>query len=336
MKLLISFIAFLFPLNAQELIIEPDDGTAPILQAIDSAESSVDIAIYRLDHTDVMSSLKQARLRGVQVRIILNPPINTSNLQSEVDLTPAWEKLKKNEETAKHLRENGIIVYYASLENLVLFHTKLMIVDSKAAFVTTFNMNQSGFNCGRNFGYITRNPEQVENLTSYFNSQITKESLPLPLTTICFDPNYQRNFILLYILQTNKTLELYQACLIDREMALYLHLLASIGKKIRILFTPDLFGKDETSYIREKLHEVGVEFHYMTSPYVHAKLIIRDGESMLITSCNFWADGLDRSGELSLIIDDTEAIHKAKTVFDTDWENATSSWTATTRSSSLE
>lgn len=333
MKLLISFIALLFHLNAQDLIIEPDDGTQPILRAIDSAKSSVDIAIYRLDHTYVLNSLKQAHSRGVKVRIILNPPTNSSNIESEIDLTEAWKKLKQNEVTATDLRNTGIEVHYASLDNLVLFHTKLMIIDSQAAYVMTFNMNQSGFECGRNFGYITRDPLQITNLSGYFESQIDSRPFWDYNQHICFNPDYQRIFITLYLLQTVKSLDIYQATLTDPWMALYLYFMAELGKEIRILITPDLFGTDESSEFRKLLTTVGVKFRYMTSPYVHAKLLIRDGNSMLITSCNFWADGLDRSGELSINTKDTDSVKKALNTFNLDWDSAQIEWAKNNKSS---
>ncbi len=326
MKLLISSIAFLFQLNAQDLIIEPDDGTAPILQAIDSAQKSIDLAIYRLDHVDVVNSLIQAQSRGVTIRIVLNPPTNTSNLKSEIDLTSAWGKLKKNEETSDSLKANGITVYYASLDNLVLFHTKLMIIDSQAAFVMTFNMNQSGFECGRNFGYITRKPDEIQNLSRYFNRQINPKERLYYKNSICFYPDHQRIFITLFMLQTVKSLDIYQATLTDPWMAFYLYFMAELGKEIRVLITHDLFGMDESSTFRKLLTTAGVKFRYMTSPYVHAKLLIRDGESMLITSCNFWADGLDRSGELSLITTDSDSVDKAQRTFDQDWSTVQTQW----------
>lgn len=320
------FILFFVKVFAADCIVQPEDSTQPILGAIDSAKSSVDIAIYRLDHTDVVNSLKQAHSRGVKVRIILNPPTNTSNIESEIDLTEAWKKLKQNEVTATDLRNTGIEVYYASLNNLVLFHTKLMIVDGQAAFVMTFNMNQSGFECGRNFGYITRKSYEIDNLSAYFESQITPNKFVEYKQPICFYPDHQRIYITLFMLETKKSLDIYQATLTDPWMTLYLYFMAEQGKDIRVLMTPDLFGTDESSEFRKLLTTVGVKFRYMTSPYVHAKLLIRDGNSMLITSCNFWADGLDRSGELSLITTDSDSVNKARQTFNQDWEAAQTQW----------
>lgn len=201
-----------------------------------------------------------------------------------------------------------------------------MIIDSQAAYVMTFNMNQSGFECGRNFGYITRDPLQITNLNGYFESQIDRRPFWDYNQHICFNPDYQRIFITLYMLQTVKTLDVYQATLTDPWMALYLYFMAELGKKIRILITPDLFGTDESSEFRKLLTTTGVKFRYMTSPYVHAKLLIRDGGSMLITSCNFWADGLDHSGELSLITTDSDSVDKAQRTFDQDWDAAQTQW----------
>ena len=325
----VLFFAFTLPLFAQDLIVLPDDGIRPVIQAMSTAQKSIDIAIYRLDHTEVMDALIQAKGRGVTVRVILNPPTPTCCMRSQVDLTQAWSKLKENQKTADTLREHGIDVRFANIQNLVLFHIKLMIIDSQTALIATFNMNQSGFSCGRNFGHFMHDSTDVTALTRYFNTEFEGIISPtLPSHNLCIHENRQRVFIMLYLIQAKKTLDLYQASLLDPYINSLLHLMAETGIKIRILFTPDLFGQDETAQFRKALKDAGVEFRYMKSPYVHAKLILRDDGQMLITSCNFWEDGLDHSRELSAIIDDPQSMIKAKNTFEKDWDSASLDWIA--------
>jgi hypothetical protein len=50
-----------------KLIIEPADGVAPLLTAIRSARKSVEIAIFRLDRTDIETALTGAVEKGVKV-----------------------------------------------------------------------------------------------------------------------------------------------------------------------------------------------------------------------------------------------------------------------------
>src|SRR5437868_1754928 len=53
------------------LIVQPGDGTAPLIQAIKSAKKSVEIIIFRLDQADVEHALEDAAERGVSVHALI-------------------------------------------------------------------------------------------------------------------------------------------------------------------------------------------------------------------------------------------------------------------------
>ena len=54
--------------------VQPDDGIAPIIEFIESAEKSVDISIYRIDsdYTALIDALTRTVDRGVPVRISIS------------------------------------------------------------------------------------------------------------------------------------------------------------------------------------------------------------------------------------------------------------------------
>ena len=53
-----------------KLIVEPDDGIAPILTAIKQAKKTIDVLIFRLDRADIARALEAAVARGVAVRAL--------------------------------------------------------------------------------------------------------------------------------------------------------------------------------------------------------------------------------------------------------------------------
>ncbi len=53
-----------------KLIVEPDDGIAPILTAIKQAKKTIDVLIFRLDRSDMARALEAAVARGVAVRAL--------------------------------------------------------------------------------------------------------------------------------------------------------------------------------------------------------------------------------------------------------------------------
>jgi len=52
--------------GSHSVFIEPDDGGAPILNAIKAAAATLDVKIYLLTYRDVIDALKEAPRRGVR------------------------------------------------------------------------------------------------------------------------------------------------------------------------------------------------------------------------------------------------------------------------------
>ena len=53
------------------LIIQPDDGVAPLLDLIKGAKETMDLAIFRFDHGDVEKALRAAMDNGVKVNALI-------------------------------------------------------------------------------------------------------------------------------------------------------------------------------------------------------------------------------------------------------------------------
>ena len=54
-----------------KLIVEPDDGIAPLILAINKAKRTIDVGIFRLDRDDIAKALSRAVARGVTVRTLI-------------------------------------------------------------------------------------------------------------------------------------------------------------------------------------------------------------------------------------------------------------------------
>ena len=53
------------------LIIQPDDGIAPLLDGIAGAKKSIEIVIFRFDMSEIETALKAAAGRGVFVHALI-------------------------------------------------------------------------------------------------------------------------------------------------------------------------------------------------------------------------------------------------------------------------
>ena len=107
-----------------QLITQPEDGVAPIVEAIDRARKTVDIVIFRFDLDAIEKALTAAVGRGVAVRAL----IAHTNRGGE-------SKLRKLE---SRLLKVGVTLSRTA-DDMVRYHGKLLIVDGRRAFVFGFN-----------------------------------------------------------------------------------------------------------------------------------------------------------------------------------------------------
>ena len=54
-----------------KLLIQPDDGVAPVVSAIKVAKKSIAVTIFRSDRPEIEKALKTAVARGVAVRALI-------------------------------------------------------------------------------------------------------------------------------------------------------------------------------------------------------------------------------------------------------------------------
>lgn len=54
-----------------ELIVQPEDGLAPLVTAVKQAKTRIDLAIFRFDVSDLEKALQAAIGRGVVVRALV-------------------------------------------------------------------------------------------------------------------------------------------------------------------------------------------------------------------------------------------------------------------------
>src|SRR5437667_3673744 len=103
-----------------KLIVQPDAGIAPIVNAIKQAAKTIDVLIFRLDRLDIARALQAAVARGVHVRA-LTAHANRGGTKS----------LRKLE---MQLLEAGITVSRTA-DDLVRYHGKMMVIDGRILHV---------------------------------------------------------------------------------------------------------------------------------------------------------------------------------------------------------
>ena len=98
------------------------DLPAKIVKTIDGAKWTLDVAIYSLDHSGVVSAIEKRAQAGVRVRLILHQP-------------------NKRQKLANRLEAAGVDVRSVN----VTMHHKFAIVDSTAMITGSCNWTRSAF-----------------------------------------------------------------------------------------------------------------------------------------------------------------------------------------------
>ncbi len=139
-----------------EWTFEGKDQEKLLIDVITSAKSTLDIAIYSLTDPDVIEEIKEAKKRGVVVRII------TDRIQAAG---------KSQTEALKILGSAGISIKINSHSGLM--HIKMSIVDKKIGTTGSFNYSKSASETNDEILMVIQNAEVAKNFSAEFESMWT-------------------------------------------------------------------------------------------------------------------------------------------------------------------
>lgn len=276
-----------------KVIVEPNDGVAPLVTAIRNAKKSVEIVIFRFDHGEIEAQLKAAVGRGVKVTALTG----YTNRGGET-------KLRQLE---MRFLDAGIIVA-RSADDLTRYHDKLLIVDRRVLYMLSFNYTHADIDRSRGFGIVTRNAKWVQEAVKLLEADSTRSPYTPGLDSFVVSPVNSRQVLSSFILQAKKQLLIYDPRISDKEMIGILQDHASAGLEIRILGRID----DGTNLAVKKLNPLRL----------HARTIIRDRDQVFVGSQSLRPAALDSRREVGLIVRDAKVVRTLTDTFESDWASA--------------
>ena len=143
--------------NTPQLIVEPDDGVAPVLKFILGAQRSVLMKQFTFTEASVVDAVIDRHRAGVDVRVMLNPARSGGD--------------RANDETFARLSDAGVNVAWSNPKFYVT-HEKSIVVDGSSALVATFNLCEKYFTLTRDYGVITHEPHHVAQIVEVFEARI--------------------------------------------------------------------------------------------------------------------------------------------------------------------
>ena len=275
-----------------DLIIEPDDGLTPLLEAVRRAKNKIDILIFRFDRAELEKALEAAVERGVVVRAL----IAHTNRGGEKSL----RKLELKMLAA------GVLVARTA-DDLLRYHGKMMIVDDEL-YVLGFNYTKLDLDKSRSFGVVARDPKLIKEACTLFEADSTRQAYTPGSGSdrLVVSPETSRKNLSEFIEGAKKQLLIYDAKVTDRAMLKLLQARTKDGVEVRVL---GKVGKGAP----------GVEARKMPDIRLHVRAIIRDGSSAFVGSQSLRKLELDGRREVGLIVGETAVAKRMQEVFDADW-----------------
>ena len=280
-----------------ELIVQPDDGLDPLVEAVKAAEKRIDILIFRFDRDALEKALEDAVERGVAVRAM----IAHTNRGGE-------GRLRKLE---LRLLERGVTVSRTA-DDFIRYHGKMMVVDDRL-FVLGFNYTKTDIEKSRSFGLVTTDKKQVAAAEALYDADSSRQ----PFTTSCDDdfvvsPECSRVALTSFIKDAEKQILIYDEKLSDPMILRLLQAKAKDGLDVRVIGKLGKVSKGTQD----------VKCVKMKDRRLHVRAIVIDGKAVSIGSQSLRKLELDSRREIALICRTTAIAKRVAEVFESDWADS--------------
>jgi phosphatidylserine/phosphatidylglycerophosphate/cardiolipin synthase-like enzyme len=302
-----------------QLVVEPDDGTVPILNAIQHAKNTIDLTIFRFDRHDVSRALQAASARGVQVRALI-----ALSHRGGVDSLRQLEL---------RMLDMGATVARSSAD-FSKYHAKLMIVDNVELHVYGFNFTRADLK-SRSFGVITTNQRLVRQASRLFDADLAHRPYDAGADTLVISPGNARERLEAFIRGACRELLIYDSRLRDHRILRILTERRHAGVAVRIIgHVGKESGNGDGHMARapgthlEGRHnrgladvrkELPLRVEKMHHGRLHLRAIVRDGTAAFVGSQSLRKAELDTRRELGVFVHEPAIVRQIRETFEHDW-----------------
>jgi phosphatidylserine/phosphatidylglycerophosphate/cardiolipin synthase-like enzyme len=274
-----------------KLLIQPEDGIAPLVAAIKGARKTIHVVIFRFDRAEIEAALTAAAKRGVQVTAL----ITHANDGGE-------KSLRKLE---MRLLEQGVTVSRTS-DDLVRYHDKLLIIDRRVLYVLSFNFTHLDVDHSRGFAIVTRKKKLVAEALKLLAADNDRSTYKAGSDDFVVSPVNARKQLLALIHRAEKELLIYDPNIADAEMLRALDARARHGVRVRII------GSVGRKSPRLNVRPLG-------GFRLHTRAIIRDGCEGFVGSQSLREAELNSRREVGVIVRHAKVVAGLMDTFEADW-----------------
>jgi phosphatidylserine/phosphatidylglycerophosphate/cardiolipin synthase-like enzyme len=270
--------------------------------------------MYLLTDRSVIRALEEAAHRGVDVRVMLEAHPYGSGSGS-----PAG--------TLDRLKAAGIQAETTN-PSFTLTHEKGMLVDANTVYIMTANFTLSALGGtskirNREYGIIDGNPQDVQAVADIFNADWNRTDAHVDDPNLVVSPINSRNAFLSLINSAHRVLVIEAEEMNDTSIEQALGNAAQRGVQVQVILpAPDASSGDSNSQGIQTIRQENVQVKEDAHLYMHAKMIVVDGQRAFVGSENISAASLDQNRELGIIISDPNVLSTLQQTFQRDWEDS--------------
>jgi cardiolipin synthase len=312
--------------------VEPDDGRAPVTDALDAASQSIDIFLFRLTDNPITASLVGAVARGVTVRALLEPCPGDTACDPPVPEAIA---------ACNALQQGGVQVKWAN-PAFRKTHAKTVLIDGAQALVTTLNMVPNTFASRRDYGVATNDAGVIADLNQVFTQDWQNDDPIMDCNaqrpadrpsddtiqdyaTLIVSPDHGREQMLGLISSAQSSLKIHMEKIDPQNgRGIIPAIVAAIraGVRVQVVLTPPEDEPDNLA-AANAINAAGGEARFQRNPRPHAKMIVIDGQEIFVGSQNLTRTSLDERREIGWVTNDDATLARFQQVFEMDWSTGT-------------
>ncbi|HVA88882.1 MAG TPA: phospholipase D-like domain-containing protein [Chloroflexota bacterium] len=282
-----------------QLVTEPDQQVAPLVNFINGAHTSLDGEIYILTSPYVLEALESAPARGIRVRLLL-------------ERYPGSGPSPK--ETFARLQEHGVQVRWAP-RRFRFTHAKWLLRDRQTAWIGTMNWSAVAFKENRGFALVLTDKPVVQQLAQVFAADWQDRELTARVSRLVVSPTNAWQQIARLIRGARSTLDVYAEWLNDPHSTALLEQAAQRGVRVRLVWS----GIGEVS----DLPRGGVRVVACKQPPITAKAMVVDGATVFVGSVNFTDASFHQNREVGVILRDRAVAAGVERAFAEDFSSGT-------------
>lgn len=169
-----------------------DDPEEAIIEELDKAEESIDVAMYYFTDRDLANALIDAHNRGVKIRVYLDK-----------------DQLEEKYSKSRYLAKQGISIRYSDNPYIMIMHHKFCVIDNEVVITGSYNWTASAGERNNENLLVIRDPPLANRFEEEFNGlwnkhYLIEKSLESPIQEIKpFEQKPQTEKIV-YITKTGK------------------------------------------------------------------------------------------------------------------------------------